>query len=188
MLKKLRTKFICFTMVLVFVLLTVIFGMVYGFTARKLHADSLQQMHAAAGRPDMPDSKRPTVPVPYLVLQQNEEGLWVARGSDYYDLTDQAFLEELLRDVSGEEARDGILKEHDLRYLRIDKPELRYVFMDITAERTTLNGLIRTCVMIDILSLGLFMFFRCSLPVWLSALWKQHGTSRSSSSPMSPTS
>lgn len=166
MLKKLRIKFICFTMALVFVMLTIIFGMVYGFTARNLQQDNLQQMHAVAGRPDLPGGKRPMIPVPYLVVQQDSRGFWTAQGSDYYDLTDQAFLEELLQAVSHEEARDGVLKDYNLRYLRLDKPNLKYVFMDITAEQATLNGLTRTCLIIGVLSLVLFFGLSLVLARW----------------------
>ena len=166
MLKKLRVKFICFTMALVFVMLCVIFGMVYGFTARNLQQESLQLMHAVSGRPELPTGSLPSIPVPYLVLQKSPLGVWSAQGSEYFDLSDQTFLGGLLQAVSQEEAREGVLESYDLRYLRIEGPSLRYVFLDITAERTTLNGLIRTCVIIGIGSLILFFGLTLLLARW----------------------
>ena len=56
MLKKLRVKFICFTMALVFVMLCIIFGMVYGFTADNLENDSLQMMRTIGGPPGRSES------------------------------------------------------------------------------------------------------------------------------------
>ena len=177
MLKKLRIKFIYFTMALVFVMLCVIFGTVYGFTAMNLETDSLQLMYALSGRPGLMETRGPESKVPYLVLQQNAQGLWIAQGSDYYDLTDQEFLTELLQAVSDKNGRDGVLKEYDLRYLRMDTPSVRYIFMDVSAERTTLDHLIRTCVIIGIVSLVAFFGISLLLARWairpVEAAWEQ---------------
>lgn len=166
MLKKLRIKFICFTMILVFLVLCVIFGMVYGFTARNLEADSLQLMHAMAGRPELPGEKKPSSRVPYLVLRQSAQGIWSAQGSDYYDLSDKEFLQALLNAVTASGDREGVLKEYNLRYLRMDGPSVRYIFMDISAERTTLQHLIRTCLIIGVISLIAFFAISLLLVNW----------------------
>ena len=177
MLKKLRTKFICFTMALVFLMLCIIFGMIYGFTARNLEADSLQVMHALSGPRGPRGSRVSDIRVPYLVLEQNLQGVWTAQGSDHYDLTDEAFLRALLQEVSGTDAREGVLEDRELRYLRSDGPFHKYVFMDISAERTTLNGLIRTCVIIGIASLVLFFGITMLLSRWaihpVEVAWEQ---------------
>lgn len=177
MLKKLRSKFICFTMVLVFLMLCIIFGMVYGFTASNLEADSLQLMRTLGGPPGPPDSREPDIRVPYLILQQNNQGIWTSQGSDYYDLNDQDFLTALLQCVQEEEARDGVLKEYDMRFLRADGPVVRYVFMDISTERTTLQHLVRTCVIIGIVSLIAFFGITLLLSRWairpVEAAWEQ---------------
>ena len=177
MLKKLRTKFICFTMALFFVMLCVIFGMVYGFTAQDLERDSLEMMHAVSGRPDIPGDKRPNTRVPYLVLQQNPQGVWSVQGSDYYDLADEAFLRALFNAASAQNTRDGILKEYDMRFLRIDISSPKYVFLDISAERTTLNHLLNTCFLIGIASLVAFFGISLLLARWairpVEAAWQQ---------------
>lgn len=166
MLKELRIKFICFTMALVFVMLCVIFGMVYGFTAKNLENDNLQLMRTVSGPPGMRDSREPDIRVPYLVLQQNAQGVWIAQGNDYYDLNDQEFLTELLQAVSALEDRDGVLKAYDMRYLRTDSPSVCYVFMDISAERTTLAHLVRTCLFIGVASLLAFFGISVLLSRW----------------------
>ena len=177
MLKKLRIKFICITMTLVFIMLCVIFGTVYGFTANNLEADSLQLMRSIDGPPSRPDSREADIRVPYLVLHQNALGIWSAQGSDFYDLSDQAFLKELLTLVSEKEERDGVLSDYDMRYLRIESPSLRYVFMDISAERTTLNHLTRTCSIIGVVSLLAFFGISLLLARWairpVEAAWEQ---------------
>lgn len=177
MLKKLRIKFICFTMALVFIMLCVIFGMVYGFTASNLESDSLQLMHGLTGRPGSPDGRMPDVRVPYLVLQQNALGIWTAQGNDYYDLNNQEFITELLQAVSEETGREGVLKAYDMRFLRSDVPIVRYVFIDISAERTTLQHLVRTCVIIGIVSLVAFFGISLLLARWatrpVETAWSQ---------------
>jgi len=176
-LKKLRTKFICFTMTLVFVMLCVIFGMVYGFTAQDLESDSLEMMHAVSGRPDRPGGKRANIRVPYLVLKQDPQGNWTAQGSDYYDLTDTSFLTQLWETVSAQNTRDGILKEYDMRFLRIDIPSPKYVFLDVSAERATLNHLLSTCFLIGITSLVAFFGLSVLLSRWairpVEVAWEQ---------------
>ena len=153
MIKKLRIKFIAFTMALVFVMVCGICGTIYSFTAKNLEADSIQLMRAVAGPRDFPGNRTPNIPVPYLVLQQNRQGAWAAYGSDYYDLTDQAFLTGLLQTVSEEDDKSGVLKDYQLRYLRMDSPSVRYVFMDISAEKDTLHHLVQTCALIGVSSL-----------------------------------
>ena len=177
MIKKLRIKFVCFTMALVFAMLFVIFGMVYGFTARNLENSSLQTLHAISGRPDQNENRKPKIQAPYLVLQQDPQGNWFAQGNDYYDLNDEAFLSSLLEAVSGKAAREGVLEEQQMRYLRTDGPFLRYAFLDISAEQTTLNQLIGTCVFIGILSLLLFFGISVLLSRWatrpVETAWEQ---------------
>ena len=169
-------------MIPVFVLLCVIFGMIYGFTARNLETDSTQLMYAVAGRPNLPggiepEGIGPEIKVPYLILQKNNLGLWTAQGSSHYDLSDKTFLTDLLNTASAQTAREGVLEDYDLRYLYMDGPVQRYVFMDISAERTTLQHLVRTCVMIGVLSFILFFGASLLLSRWamkpVEAAWTQ---------------
>lgn len=164
MLKRLRTKFICFTMVLVAVMLCAIFITVYTITARNLEEDSLQQLYSLSARPVLPDVSKPNaanlprhgVRESYLILRQTSQGVWSAQGSDYFDLTDQDYLNALLQQVSASGRHSGILKEYGLRYLRSENPSLQYTFVDISPELTTLHHLIRTCLIIGFISLGIF--------------------------------
>ena len=164
-------------MALVLVMLSVIFGTVYGFTAKNLEADSLQLMHAMAGPPGVPGDRNPQLKVPYLVLQQNNLGFWSAQGSDYYDLNDLDFLTVLLNEVTGQDAADGVLEQYDMRYLRIDAPSTRYVFIDISAERQTLSHLVKTCACIGAASLLVFFGISLLLANWaikpVETAWEQ---------------
>ena len=177
MIKTLRRQFVCFTMVLVFAMLFIIFCMVYVFTARNLENSSLQTLHTVSGRPDQNENDEPRIQVPYVILQQDSQGNWFAQGNDYYDLTDEAFLSSLLEAVSGETEREGVLEAQQMRYLRSDRPFLRYVFLDISAERTTLKQLIGTLASIGFLSLLLLFGISVLLSRWathsLETAWEQ---------------
>ena len=177
MIKKLRIKFICFTMILVFVMLCVIFGMIYGFTAMNLESDSLQLMHAVSARPNLPGDLNADFKVPYLLFQQNNLGFWSVQGSNYYDLDDQAFLKELLQTVAAQESREGVLEDYEMRFLRIDMPNTRYVLMDISSERTTLAHLVKICIAIGGASLLVFFGISLLLSYWalkpVEAAWSQ---------------
>jgi len=156
LLKKLRIKFILFTMCLVTVMLCVIFGTVYGFTAQKLKAGSLSRMHSLAGPPNFPAENRPKVREAYLILQQSPQGAWLVRGSQGFDSVDEEFLQTLLLETSESGDRDGVLKEYDLRFLKLDGPTAQYVFLDISSERTMLAQLVSTCCVIGAVSLVAF--------------------------------
>ena len=162
MLKKLRTKFICFTMILVTVMLCAIFVTVYTITAQNLEADSLQMLHSLSDKRKGPEAppdagpRPPKVRESYLILQQTAQDTWSAQGSEFFDLTDQEYLNTLLQEASASGDRTGVLKDYSLRYLRSDAPHLQYIFLDISAEITTLRHLVRTCLVIGFISLGLF--------------------------------
>lgn len=173
MLNKLRTKFICFTMILVTIMLCAIFITVYTITAQNLEEDSLQQLHSLSDRPQLSNapptgntrppkaddfgSPHSKTRGPYLILRQNDQGVWSAQGSDYFDLTDQDFLNALLQAASAAGKRTGVLKAYSLRYLRTESPSLQYTFLDISPELTTLQHLVRNCLIIGFISLGLFL-------------------------------
>lgn len=156
MLKKLRIKFVAFTMALVCLLLCVIFGMVYSSTARQVELDRLDMMHSLAGRPELPGQKRLPVRDTYLILRQSPKGEWSVQGSDYFDLKDWDFLNTLIQKTDAQEQRDGVLTEYNLRYLKTDQPHKQFVFLDVSEEQAALGHLVRNLVIIGILSMLVF--------------------------------
>ncbi len=165
MLKKLRIKIVCFTMTIVTVMLCVIFGLVYYFTAENLEAESVSMMQTIASDPfrlGRPGERPEEVQLPYFALQIGQRGEVLAMGGGYYDLSDQGFIEEVLTASLAGEEDTGILKAYNLRYCRVATPLSRnIVFADMSSEQATLNNLIRTSVFIGILSL--LVFFAISL-------------------------
>lgn len=153
MIKKLRWKFICFNMLIVVIMLSFILGFVIISTRKSIERDSLNMMKIVASEPGPRHHPRPGTPengirLPYFTLRSKEDGQLLAEGN-YFDLTDQAYLEELYETAEKSDAPKGILKESNLRYLRQETPvETVIVFADISAEKNAVHGIIRSSLLI----------------------------------------
>lgn len=180
MIRRLRLKFICVNMVLVTAMLCAIFATVLRFTARDLEAESLRAMETAAemallGRPGQrPGESR----LPCFVLQPGPRGELIAIGSGYYDLTDEAYLRDLLGEALGREERSGVLEDYGLRFLRSGPPDRpAVVFADISGERATMENLVRTCLLIGGGAFVAFLVLSVLLARWAAGpverAWKQ---------------
>lgn len=166
MLKKLRVKFVCFTMAIVTVMLCVIFGTVYYFTSRSLEEESIQMLQTIAANPfqlDRLNGVQQEVRLPYFILQTvGQYGELIAVESGYYDLSDQELLKEIWAVSFASDEQTGMLKEYNLRFYRTVTAQVqRIVFADISSELATLNNLVKTCISIGMLSL--LIFFGISL-------------------------
>lgn len=165
MLKKLRVKFVCFTMAIVTVMLCVIFGTVYYFTSKNLESESVQMLQAIAADPlqlGRPGEAVEEIRLPYFVLQIAPYTKPVAIYSGYYDLSDEDFLAEILNVAYSSEEQTGVLKEYNLRYYRVVSAQTqRIIFADMSSERATLDNLVQTCLVLGVLSL--LVFFVISL-------------------------
>lgn len=149
MLKRLRIKFICITMVIVTLMLCVIFGLLIHFTARDLEKQSLQLLQTVAEAPMKP--ARPgsaQVLLPYFVLRQSPVGdMVVSAGEHYFDLYDEAFLQQVLTQAEATGAQTGVLRSYGLRFLRReDKLGKTFAFVDITGHIRTVGNLALTCL------------------------------------------
>ena len=166
MLKKLRIKFVCFTMAIVTVMLCVIFGTVYYFTSKSLEAESIQMMQTIAANPfqlGRPNEVQEEVRLPYFILQTvGQYGELIAMESGYYDLSDEELLKEIWTVSFSSDEQTGILKEYNLRFYRTAASQTqRIIFADISSELATLDHLVKTCISIGTLSL--LVFFGISL-------------------------
>ena len=181
MLKRLRIKFICINMVMVTLMLCVIFGMVLHFTRSNLETESIQLMQSVVsdpmkmGRPNEPGGKSN---LPYFVMQVGQTGEVMAVSGGYYDLSDKEFLLEVLEQALEAEEKTGELKEYSLRYYRHSAPMGQWVvFVDISSEINTMNGLTRTCVLIGAAAFVLFFVISFFLARWavkpVDQAWKQ---------------
>ena len=160
MLKKLRRQFILINMSLVTAILLAIFAGLFFTTKRELEAECERTLDTLAYEPLSqlrPGRESAGVHLPYFILQTDIfREIWVVDGG-YFDLTDEDFIREVYTaaESSGEEY--GRLAEYDLRFRRILSPlGDRYVFADVSGQRSTLEGLARTCLLIGAGALALF--------------------------------
>ena len=170
MIRKLRLKFICVNMLIVTLMLTAIFGMVYHLTRQGLETQSeamLQSVASDAFHPNRPGSPPQEVHLPFFVLELDGNGGLTASGGGYYDLTDQEFLKTLADAATDADAPAGVLREYGLRYCRSVTPRgERIAFADMSSERATLKNLTETCAAIGMLCFAAFLLIS-----WLLARW-----------------
>lgn len=177
MIKRLRLKLIAITMVLLTVMLLVILGCIYHFTYAGIMESSMSALQTAGvelelhGRPGKPERFTTS---PCFVLKLTPEGRLLAVGSNYYDLEDREELIELLNEAEETGTKSGLLEERALRFLRLeDGRNVRYAFMDVSAEIDTLNRLNIICAAIFVA--GLVGFFCISI---LLTRWAVHPVER----------
>ena len=170
MLKRLRIKFICINMAIVTVMLSIIFGTVIHFTQTNLETQSIQMMHRVLTEPILPP--RPGAPtqevqLPYFILLRDSSGQITAVNNSYYDLSDKAFLEEIIGIAAASEDTVGIIPRYELRFSRMNTPRGELVvFADVSAENSIMAGLLRSCTLIAAASFLGFLFISILLARW----------------------
>ena len=181
MLKKLKVKFVCITMIIVTVMLCAIFATVYTFTGRSLEAESIRMMEAIAADPfqlGRPDKDAEQVRLPYFVVRVGPFGEAVAMGGGYFDLSDKDYIDEIIGAAVFSDQDSGLLPEYKLRFLwstTHGSPCL--VFADVSSEQSTLHNLIKTFAAIGAGSLLAFLFVSIYLARWavkpVEQAWEQ---------------
>jgi signal transduction histidine kinase len=181
MIKKLRLKFVMINMSIVTVMLCVILGLVFQFTRANLESESIRMMENAANHPfelGVPSEFGEEVRLPYFTLHLGPEGEVLATSGGYYDLSDNAFLEDLLAQAQSSPQQFGVIEDYHLRYYRVDTPPNRcIVFADISSELTTLKHLTRTCGVIGVIAFLAFLVVSILLSKWavapVASAWEQ---------------
>ena len=181
MIKRLRFKFVCINMTIVTVMLLVIFGMVLHFTRGSLEAQSIQMMqrvsenHFQMGRPgEFSDD----VQLPYFFVNIGPLGEIMAGGGGYYDLSDEEAIQQIIQLAWNTDEQMGVLDEYNLRFSKSTTPfGYKLVFVDISAELATMRGLIKTCLLIGVISFTLFFAVSVLLARWaiqpVETAWNQ---------------
>ena len=171
MIRKLRIKFICVIMAIVMVLVGGILGVVIRFTGRSMEMQSINMMHRIADGPfqkGIPGIPSEEVRLPFFSVQVNRQGLITAARGDYFDLSDQAFLQQIVDEALLSDEETGQLKEHNLRYLRSSSPRgYTIVFADTTTEATTMKHLYYSCLMVFLVAIAVFLGISILLSHWV---------------------
>ena len=147
MIRRLRIKFVLMNMVFVTLLLAAVFAVVIQTTRSGLARDTMQAMEQAAMEPlGRPGRREPVTPC--FTLRLGPRGELLAAGDGAYDLSDEAWLWELLEKALSQGTEDGLLPDDSLRFRRTgppDRPTL--VFASTAGEERTMASLIRTCLL-----------------------------------------
>ncbi len=179
MLRKLKRKFVLINMAIVTAMLLLLFSLVYQFTADSLEKEAESFARAAAQSAQQYGlNGRPEGQLPYFTLKIGVFGDVLASGSSQFDLTDEAFLNELLQEVYRQNRTQGCLEGRQLRYYRISDVTGQVIaFVDISSHSRTLTLLLRVCVLLGILSLGVFLVLSIFLAGWavkpVDRAWQQ---------------
>lgn len=181
MLKQLRFKFVIINMTLVTVMLLVIFGMIIHQTQENLENQSIQMMQTIAADPfqlGRPDAEAEDVRLPYFAVQINSRGDVLASGGGFFDLSDEALILNITRAALRSPDQVGILKAYNMRFCKVTSCNGDViVFADITSEQAIMENLIRTCLLIGVLSFAVFLFISLQLAKWavkpVDQAWQQ---------------
>ena len=161
MIQALRRKFVLINMTIVTLMLCVIFSMMYYFTQSDLENKSVAMMRSIAADPvgqGSPTEQVHEVRLPYFTLQLGHEKEIIATGGGYYDLSNQQFLQHVAQDALRSHEPVGVLEEYGLRYCRVVTPGNQLlVFADMTSEQATLQNLVRSCVLVGVVSFLTFL-------------------------------
>lgn len=177
MIRRLRVKFVCVNMAIALGMLCAIFATVLHFTRLSLASESLRSMEEAAVEPM--GLRRPgEARLPCFTLRLGYRGELVAAGDGFYDLSDEAYLRRVLAAALETGQPSGVLEEDGLRFCRAGPPDRQVlVFADVSGERRTMEGLVRTCLLIGGGSLAAFLLISLLLARWavrpVERAWEQ---------------
>lgn len=181
MIRKLRLKFIGVNMLIVLILLSVMLGLVLSFTRARLAEDTVRMMHSMAAGPMLPfqpGDRSDDVRLPFFRLTLSRDGELVSCEGGSYDLSDEAFLRELIAAVKADGKESGLLRDVHLRYLVRETPkEDILVFSDTSSETRAMEVLLTNCLLIGAGGLALFLVVSILLARWavkpVERAWEQ---------------
>ena len=181
MLKRLRLKFICINMAIVMLMLCVILSLVLHSTRTNLKNESLRAMESIAASPDTLIFGKPgedeSVRLPYFLLWMQNNHITII-GGDYYDLSDERMLRDILQAATDASEETGILEDYSLRYYRTTSSLGDVcVFADASGELATMQSLRTTCIIIGAVSFFVFLTLSFFLAKWaikpVEQAWQQ---------------
>ncbi|MCD8364144.1 MAG: HAMP domain-containing histidine kinase [Lachnospiraceae bacterium] len=176
MLKKLKRSFVLINMTIITLMLFLVFGTITYFTQSNLREKNVQMMSEIAANPFRTTwSGDSDVSLPYFVVQITGGRIIVAVNDESYDLADgqpsfsysTETLYLMIETVLESSEQTGMLRDYELRYYRADVTGMEYiVFADVSSEISTMNALIRNCVMIGIFAFFVFLGVSILLARW----------------------
>ncbi len=170
MIRRLKIKFVCIFMLIVSIMLGIIFGTIISLTQRNIEQQSISAMRDIAARPkphDIPRKDFGHTPIPHFSLIMTPDGNFIADDNDFFDLTDENYLNSLWEYAESCDEESGVVPDTSLRYFR-NKTHIgnSYIFTDISVEKDMIRSLYRTSTIIGISAFILFFFISIFLSKW----------------------
>lgn len=183
MIKKLRFKFIIINMLIVSIMLSGILSTVYIYTKKNIDTsaeamiESLRFGPVMRGIPEL-DSPVGEMSFPYFCVSVSPFGFVNVYEGDYFDLTDEESLLDLVRLTLATEDKSGVLNDYSLRYYKEESfGSVRIIYADISGEISILNHLRTTLFGISIAAFIIFLAISVLLARWavkpVSEAWDQ---------------
>ena len=170
MIKKLRIKFVVINMTIFSVMLAIILGLIFYFTDMQIGVRSIRMMQGLNNRQFtlmMPNQYTDEINLPYLSIRLGPHGEIISGSSNYYDLSNEEFLDEIVSVAIASGKRTGELDKYNLRYCFVDAAKNEFlIFSDMSSEKATLNGLMKTCVFFGVIGFFIFLIISILLSGW----------------------
>ena len=144
-----------------------------------LHDEHPEDDNAPPKKPDHEDErkgpdKKPkktgedqVPPIPCFVVGYDHERQLYADGPGYYDLTDQAYLEQLLQQASETQKDHGVLLTEQMRFLKLDDIcGEAFAFTDTSSEAEALMKLAGRYILVGILVMVAFFLIALLISRW----------------------
>ncbi len=158
MIKKLRIKFVCYNMLIVAAMMTLLLGILTEYMQKSLIKDEYVMLHRVAenhGNKVRPGGSDGDFQLPYFILEDGTDGKLVAFGDSSFDLSNEAELKNIYDLACNEEEAKGVLEDFDLRFITMETPfGKKAVFCDRSGERATFRRLAQLSVLIGVGGFG----------------------------------
>lgn len=171
MIKKLRRKFVLYSMCVAAIILIVAFGAVYAMTSNNMERDSLRLLRLAVSENMLVEYSDSSVDLrlPYFTLDVTDTGEIYILLSTYDTLNDDDMITDIVSASTKSDAESGVLPEYDLRYYRLRLDDgWRIAFADMTAENNTMRNLVKNSLIISTATLAVFFFISLLLSYWVA--------------------
>lgn len=187
MIQKLKRKFILINMSLVSVVLLIVFVTIGLFSYQQAKYESLQAIEKALERPSgalppkmeinkrMPEKREPFLPVFSVLVDENNEIVFVAKENVDIDDND---VKEVTQSVLENKKNEGMFWSYQLRYMVRETPEgTKIAFVDMNREINRMIYLLTTMILVGFGALAAFFAVSVYLANWalkpVGIAWEQ---------------
>ena len=170
MIKRLRTKFICINMVIVTAMLYVIFALIIFFTGMGMEMQSRSMMQVlvdSAVRPEWVREERQVIWQPHFVVHLDKTGKVLSIDRENFSAAEEQTLREYAQEARLREQDAGALRDAKLRFQKLPGPHGQtIVFADASMELEIMENLVKSCILIGLLSFCVFLVISFLLARW----------------------